>query len=91
MATISGVNNIEEIGRVPSDSSSRWLNVVLDLNGILCACERAWKARGSETLVSLYTSLRCQRKWAKSLCGCGRVVSTLYRSCRRLPPSRSRV
>ena len=43
---ISGVNNIEEIGRMSSDSSSRWLNVVLDLNGILCACELAWKARG---------------------------------------------
>ena len=43
---ISGVNNIEEIGRVSSDFSSRWLNVVLDLNGILCACEPAWKARG---------------------------------------------
>ena len=43
---ISGVSNIEEIGLVPSDSSSRWLNVVLDLNGILYACEPAWKARG---------------------------------------------
>ena len=45
-ATISGVNNIEEMGPVPSDSSSRWLNVVLDLNGILCTCKPAWKARG---------------------------------------------
>ena len=43
--TISGVNNIEEIGRVPSNYSSRWLNVVFGLNGILCACEPAWKAR----------------------------------------------
>ena len=45
-ATISGVSNTEEIGRVPSDSSSRWLNVVLDLNGILCVYKPAWKARG---------------------------------------------
>ena len=45
-ATISGVSNIEEIGQVPSNSSNRWLNVMLDLNGILCACEPAWKARG---------------------------------------------
>ena len=29
-----------------ADSSGRWLNVVLDLNGILCACERAWEAKG---------------------------------------------
>ena len=43
--TISGVSNIEEIGRVPLDSSNWWLNVVLDLNGILCACEPPWKAR----------------------------------------------
>ena len=43
---IRGVSNIEEICRVPSNSSSRWLNVVLDLNGILYACEPAWKARG---------------------------------------------
>ena len=45
-ATISGVNNIEEIGQVPSYSSIRWLNVVLNLNGILCTCEPAWKAKG---------------------------------------------
>ena len=44
-ATINIVSKIEEIGQVSSDSSSRWFNVVLDLNGILCACERAWKTR----------------------------------------------
>ena len=45
------------------------------------------KKGGLETLTSVYTPLRCQQKWAKSLCGCGRVVPTFYRSCRRLPPS----
>ena len=40
------------------------------------------KQRDSETLTYVYTPLRCQRKWAKSLCRCGRVVPTFYRSCR---------
>ena len=46
------------------------------------------KQGGSETLTYVYTPLRCQRKWANSLCGCGRDVPTFYQSCRRLPPSR---
>ena len=45
-ASISGEENIGRIGPVPSDSSSRWLNVVIDLNGIVCACVPTWKGKG---------------------------------------------
>ena len=45
-ASIGAVSNIEEIDRVPPDCSGRWLNVVLDLNGILCECVPAWKGKG---------------------------------------------
>lgn len=38
--------NREDIDRVPPNSSRRWLNVVLDLNGILCACVPVWKEHG---------------------------------------------
>ena len=33
-------------GRVVSDSSGRWLNVVFDLNGILCSTKPSWQSKG---------------------------------------------
>lgn len=45
-ASVVGSSRVGEIVSGPSSSSVRWFNVVLDLNGILCACEPAWKAKG---------------------------------------------
>lgn len=45
-ASVSDVSSREDVGPVPRDSPSTWLNVVIDLNGILCACVPTWAARG---------------------------------------------
>lgn len=45
-ATVSE-NSSEEIGFIPRESGKAWLNVVIDLNGILCYCSPTWEAKGS--------------------------------------------
>jgi hypothetical protein len=44
--SVAGESNTVGISPVTSDSSRRWLNVVIDLNGIVCACVPTWKAKG---------------------------------------------
>ena len=41
-----GEGIVEGTDRVVSDSSGRWLNVVFDLNGILCSTKPSWKSKG---------------------------------------------
>lgn len=47
---MSGATNVEEIDLIPPRSTRGRLNVVLDLNGILCSCEPKWNARGYRNL-----------------------------------------
>lgn len=44
--SVRGEGHVEGIGRVPSDPLRAWLNVVIDLNGILCSTVPTWKAKG---------------------------------------------
>ena len=48
-ASVSDLSSREEIGLVPRDPSATWLNIVIDLNGILCSCSPAWQAKGSRS------------------------------------------
>ena len=48
-ASVSDVSSRDDLGRVSSDSPRAWLNVVIDLNGILCTCVPAWAAKGSRS------------------------------------------
>lgn len=43
---MSDVISREELGYIPRDRSKGWLNVVIDLNGILCTCSPKWEAKG---------------------------------------------
>ena len=45
-ASIGAESDLDDLSRVPSISSSGPLNVVLDLNGIVCACVPIWKDKG---------------------------------------------
>ena len=41
-----GEGIVEGSSRVVSDSSLGWLNVLFDLNGILCSTKPSWQSKG---------------------------------------------
>ena len=48
-ASVSDVSSRDDLGPISSDSPRTWLNIVIDLNGILCTCVPAWAAKGSRS------------------------------------------
>ena len=48
-ASVNDVSSRDDLGPVPADPPRAWLNVLIDLNGILCTCVPAWAAKGSKS------------------------------------------
>lgn len=46
-APVTDLSSREQIGFIPREICRAWLNVVIDLNGIICHCSPSWEAKGS--------------------------------------------
>ena len=80
-ASVSDVSSRDDLGPVPADPPRAWLNVLIDLNGILCTCMPAWAAKGSKShdlgVHSPTVSIQVGSKLGRVRPGCSDFLSWL--------------